>query len=156
MDAERYQGAPAPATAFLTTVSKIGVFALVLRYAARAHLQLPTSAALALTLIAIASMLMGNLLALRQDNAKRMLAYSSISHLGYALVVLLAAGPTALVGGLLPPGLCRGQSGGVGRGHCALGQGAERGDHARFPRPRLAAAGVGGARAVASPWPACR
>jgi len=46
--------------------------------------------------IAIASMFVGNLLALLQDNVKRILAYSSIAHLGYLLVAFLAAGPMAV------------------------------------------------------------
>src|SRR5690606_12404040 len=51
---------------------------------------------LALTVIAIASMLAGNVLALLQDNVKRILAYSSIAHLGYLLVAFLAGGALAV------------------------------------------------------------
>jgi NADH-quinone oxidoreductase subunit N len=50
---------------------------------------------LALTAVAIASMIAGNVLALRQDNVKRILAYSSIAHLGYLLVAFLASGERA-------------------------------------------------------------
>ncbi len=86
-----YEGAPAPATAFIATVSKGGVFALVLRlftpfdHASYALVLLVSS-------VSAASMFAGNLLALLQENVKRILAYSSISHLGYLLVTILAAG----------------------------------------------------------------
>jgi NADH-quinone oxidoreductase subunit N len=49
-----------------------------------------------LAILAVLSMLAGNLLALRQDNLKRILAYSSIAHMGYFLVAFLAAGPLAV------------------------------------------------------------
>jgi NADH-quinone oxidoreductase subunit N len=84
-----YEGAPLPVTAFIATVSKGGMFALLLRW-------FPSVASgaivLVLSLMAIASMLAGNLLALRQNNVKRILAYSSIAHMGYMLVALLAGG----------------------------------------------------------------
>lgn len=83
-----YEGAPAPVTAFVATVSKTGVFAVLLRYYTASA---PLGLFGVLAAIAIASMLAGNLLALRQNNVKRILAYSSISHLGYVLVALLAA-----------------------------------------------------------------
>jgi NADH-quinone oxidoreductase subunit N len=86
-----YQGAPLPVAAFIATVSKGGVFAFLLRWlwmggaASRAML-------LVFGIIAIASMLTGNLLALRQTNVKRLLAYSSIAHMGYFLVAVVAGG----------------------------------------------------------------
>ncbi|HJU06839.1 MAG TPA: NADH-quinone oxidoreductase subunit N, partial [Nitrospiraceae bacterium] len=87
-----YQGAPAPVTAFLATVSKGAVFALLLRLSLHVNvLQHPVMAGL-FSAIAVASMFIGNLLALLQDNVKRILAYSSIAHLGYLLVALLASG----------------------------------------------------------------
>jgi NADH-quinone oxidoreductase subunit N len=90
-----YEGAPAPVTAFIATASKGAVFALVLRYfiAVDVHRHAPLLAIL--TSIAVASMFAGNLLALLQTNVKRILAYSSISHLGYLLVTMLASGPLA-------------------------------------------------------------
>lgn len=91
-----YEGAPAPVAAFVATVSKGAVLALLLRYfIATAAYQLP-SITLALSLIAIASILAGNLLALLQTNIKRILAYSSIAHMGYMLVAFLAAGALAV------------------------------------------------------------
>lgn len=86
-----YQGAPLPVTAFVATVSKGGVFAFLLRWSqpggAMNHPLL-----IILTVIAITSMLAGNLLALRQTNIKRLLAYSSIAHMGYFLVAVIAGG----------------------------------------------------------------
>ena len=91
-----YEGAPAPVTAFIATVSKGAVFALVLRYFSHVDLHAHRSLFVILTITAIASMFAGNLLALLQRNVKRILAYSSISHVGYLLVTLLASGPLAV------------------------------------------------------------
>lgn len=86
-----YQGAPAPTTAFLATVSKGAVFAVLFRLFDHAG-PITEQLALVFTLVAIASMIAGNVLALRQDNVKRILAYSSIAHLGYLLVAFIAGG----------------------------------------------------------------
>jgi len=87
---EVYQGAAAPVTAFVATVSKGGMLALVLRFFGEfKELDLGPIVSM-FALIAIASMLAGNLLALLENNVKRILAYSSIAHLGYVLVALLA------------------------------------------------------------------
>ena len=85
-----YQGAPIPAAAFIATVSKIGVFALVMRYYGSAVGNSAGAMAVVLWSVAIASMFIGNLLALLQDNVKRILAYSSIAHMGYFLVAFLS------------------------------------------------------------------
>jgi len=90
-----YQGAPAPVVAYVATVSKGAVFALLLRFLLPVSGDQGSTLFLALTAVAIASMLAGNLLALRQDNVKRLLAYSSIAHLGYLLVAFLATGERA-------------------------------------------------------------
>lgn len=87
-----YEGAPAPVTAFIATVSKGGMFALLMRYFFRLGLHASGSLFLLFAIIAIASMFAGNLLALLQTNVKRILAYSSIAHLGYLLVAFLAGG----------------------------------------------------------------
>jgi NADH-quinone oxidoreductase subunit N len=87
-----YEGAPAPITGFVAVVSKIAVFAVILRYFALAEGHADASLRAGLAAIAILSMLGGNLLALLQNNVKRLLAYSSIAHLGYLLVAFLAAG----------------------------------------------------------------
>lgn len=88
-----YEGAPAPVTAFVATVSKGAVLALLLRYFVQAGAYPYGALLLAFGVIAGASMLVGNLLALLQDNLKRLLAYSSIAHLGYVLVAFVAGGP---------------------------------------------------------------
>jgi len=87
-----YEGAPLPVTAFIATVSKGGMFALLLRWFHVHDAGLTGTPELVLSIIAIASMLTGNLLALTQTNVKRILAYSSIAHMGYLLVALLAGG----------------------------------------------------------------
>lgn len=89
-----YEGAPAPVTAFLATVSKGAVFAWLLRYFTTGGYGLDPLT-LALAVLAALSMLLGNLLALLQDDVKRILAYSSIAHVGYLLVAFLAAGELA-------------------------------------------------------------
>ena len=88
-----YQGAPAPVTAYIATVSKGAVFALLLRYFSGAEFHAYGSLFVIFTIIAIISMFTGNLLALFQTNIKRLLAYSSIAHLGYLLVAFLSSGP---------------------------------------------------------------
>ena len=87
-----YEAAPAPVTGFVAVVSKIAVFAVILRYFLTAESQDDAALRTGLAAIAILSMLGGNLLALLQNNVKRLLAYSSIAHLGYLLVAFLAAG----------------------------------------------------------------
>jgi NADH-quinone oxidoreductase subunit N len=87
-----YEGAPAPVTAFVATVSKGAVFGLLLRYFSRPDITLNSSLFTVFSVIAVTSMFAGNLLALLQDNVKRILAYSSIAHLGYLLVAFLASG----------------------------------------------------------------
>ena len=90
-----YQGGPAPVTAYIATVSKGAVFALLLRFMLPVSADTSSTLFLALAAIAVASMVAGNVLALRQDNVKRILAYSSIAHLGYLLVAFLATGERA-------------------------------------------------------------
>ena len=83
-----YDGAPAPVTAFVATVSKGGMFALLLRYFVESGSGRFPKLLLVLSIIAIASMFAGNLLGLFANNVKRILAYSSIAHMGYLLVAL--------------------------------------------------------------------
>jgi NADH-quinone oxidoreductase subunit N len=91
-----YEGAPAPVTAFVATISKGAVFAVLLRIFTSIDIHEHPILLLIMSTVAIASMFVGNLLALRQNNVKRILAYSSISHLGYLLVTLLASGAMAI------------------------------------------------------------
>lgn len=90
-----YEGAPAPVTAFVATVSKGAMFALLLRYFNQAGVKNSSALLLVLSIIAVASMFAGNLLALLQKNVKRILAYSSIAHLGYLIVAFEAGGDMA-------------------------------------------------------------
>ncbi|WP_415390238.1 NADH-quinone oxidoreductase subunit N [Porticoccus sp. Uisw_050_02] len=85
-----YQGAPTPVTGFLATVSKGAVFVALARIYMDAELHQYESLILALSVLAAFSMLIGNLLALLQEDIKRLLAYSSIAHFGYLLIVLIA------------------------------------------------------------------
>ncbi|MBI2384301.1 MAG: NADH-quinone oxidoreductase subunit NuoN [Gammaproteobacteria bacterium] len=91
-----YDGAPAPVTAFLSTASKAAVFAVLLRFFAQGGGYAAETLKDVLSALAVASILAGNILALMQNNLKRLLAYSSIAHFGYALVALIASGPLAV------------------------------------------------------------
>jgi NADH-quinone oxidoreductase subunit N len=87
-----YQGAPAPVTGFVATVSKAAIAALLVRLFARVDLLANRPLFWIFASIAAASMVAGNLLALRQNQVKRILAYSSIAHMGYLLVAFMAGG----------------------------------------------------------------
>ena len=93
--ADVYQGAPAPITAFSATASKGGVLAVMLRFFQNIQGLKSEPVVISFFFFAIASMILGNLLALKQNNVKRILAYSSIAHLGYLLVAFLSSGRLA-------------------------------------------------------------
>jgi len=84
-----YQGSPAPVTSFIATISKGAILALSLRFFIAIRGFENDTIFTITALIAILSMFAGNLLALRQSNLKRLLAYSSIAHMGYLLITLL-------------------------------------------------------------------
>lgn len=88
-----YQGAPTSIAAWIATGSKAAVVAVVIRYLSLS-MNGPAFIRI-LEILVIASLVIGNLLALQQTNLKRLLAYSSIAHLGYALVPLCVGGPAA-------------------------------------------------------------
>lgn len=91
-----YQGAPAPVSALIASISKGSMVAVLLRFLyATAGLEIGWLV-WTLSLMAIASMLVGSLLALRQTNIKRLLAYSSIAHLGYILMAIIAKSDLSL------------------------------------------------------------
>jgi NADH-quinone oxidoreductase subunit N len=94
--ADVYEGAPAPVTALIATASKGAVFALLLRYFDAMHVQTRYPFYMILAAVAIATMFVGNYLALLQRDLKRLLAYSSIAHMGYLLVAFLAGGRVAV------------------------------------------------------------
>jgi len=91
-----YEGAPAPVTAFIATVSKVAIFGLLLRLFSHSDVHQSGAIFVVFVIIAVASMLAGNLLALWQTNVKRILAYSSIAHFGYMLVAFVAGGTMAV------------------------------------------------------------
>ena len=87
---DAYQGSPTPITGYLSVGPKIGAFALILRVFAEALGPLQDEWVIVIFVLATLTMTLGNLVALTQDNVKRMLAYSSIAHTGYMLVGLAA------------------------------------------------------------------
>ncbi len=85
-----YEGAPTPATAFLSTGPKAAGFAALVRVLMVAfHPAIPALGTL-IAIFAVVTMIVGNISALVQTNIKRMLAYSSIAHAGYVLVAIAA------------------------------------------------------------------
>jgi NADH-quinone oxidoreductase subunit N len=95
-----YEGAPTPVTAFVSMGPKIAAFAVLLRTMATAFGHQLPQWQLLIVLISIASMLLGSLGAIGQTNIKRLMAYSSIGHMGYAMIGL-AAGTLAGIRGTL-------------------------------------------------------
>jgi len=90
-----YQGAPTPVTAFFSVGPKAAGFAVMLRIFLFGFQQMGIMTEL-FWVLAVLTMTVGNILALRQDNVKRMLAYSSIAHAGYILVALCVGGNDAI------------------------------------------------------------
>jgi NADH-quinone oxidoreductase subunit N len=87
---DAYQGSPTPITGYLSVGPKVGAFALILRLFVEALAPLAEWWLPVIMVLATLTMTLGNLVALTQDNVKRMLAYSSIAHTGYMLVGLAA------------------------------------------------------------------
>jgi NADH-quinone oxidoreductase subunit N len=84
-----YQGAPAPVSAFVATVSKGAVMAVLIRFFFNLKGFNNHYLIVVISGIAILSMFVGNILALRQKNIKRLLGYSSIANMGYLIIILL-------------------------------------------------------------------
>jgi len=91
-----YEGAPSPVVALLSTAPKAGAFALLLRVVYEMFPSLHNLWAPLLWIVAVLSMTVGNLAALRQQNVKRMLAYSSIAHAGYLLAAFAGFGTSGI------------------------------------------------------------
>jgi NADH-quinone oxidoreductase subunit N len=91
-----YEGAPAPVAAFLATASKVAVFAVLVRLFQISPVANSGVMHNVLAVIAVASILVGNLLALVQTNLKRLLGYSSIAHFGYLMIALVASNGMAV------------------------------------------------------------
>ncbi|MEJ2182362.1 MAG: NADH-quinone oxidoreductase subunit N [Nitrospirota bacterium] len=87
-----FEGAPAPVAGYVATISKGAMFALLVRYFSGLSFAETGPLFAVLAVIAVLSMFVGNLLALRQQNVRRILGYSSIAHMGYILVAFLASG----------------------------------------------------------------
>jgi NADH-quinone oxidoreductase subunit N len=87
-----YEGAPSPVVALLSTAPKAAAFALLLRVVYEMFPNLRSVWAPLLWIVAVLSMTVGNLAALRQHNVKRMLAYSAIAHAGYLLAAFAGTG----------------------------------------------------------------
>ncbi|MDQ6950789.1 MAG: NADH-quinone oxidoreductase subunit N [Mariprofundales bacterium] len=95
---DAYEGAPTPVTAFMSVAPKIAAFALFIRFLVEAlpavqHEYIPI-----LTGLALLTMAVGNIAAIAQRNIKRMLAYSTIGHVGFALLGLIAANADGYAG----------------------------------------------------------
>ncbi len=88
-----YEGAPTSVTAFMSAGPKVAGFAVLLRIFLYSLAPLQAHSTAILSGLAVLTMAVGNVMALSQTNIKRMLAYSSIAHAGYALVGLAAGGP---------------------------------------------------------------
>jgi len=93
-----YEGAPTTITAYVSVASKTASFALLLRLFLTVFWPSRVTWEMILAGVAIATLTLGNFAALTQTNVKRLLAYSSISHVGYILLGLVAGNETGLVG----------------------------------------------------------
>jgi NADH-quinone oxidoreductase subunit N len=95
-----YQGAPSPATGFMAAVAKAAGFAGLLRVFFSTFSTLSVDWRPVMWALAVATLLVGSVLAVVQNDVKRMLAYSSISHAGYVLIGLQAANEEGIAGAL--------------------------------------------------------
>jgi len=85
-----YEGAPTPVAGFLSTASKAAGFAVLVRLFFVAFSGFAVSWTMVLAVLAAITMTVGNLLAIQQTNIKRLLAYSSVAHAGYAMIGVIA------------------------------------------------------------------
>ncbi|MBB3318444.1 MULTISPECIES: NADH-quinone oxidoreductase subunit NuoN [Rhizobium] len=96
-----YEGAPTPVTAFLASAPKVAAMAMLTRIVITAFQPVVADWQQVVVFISIASMLLGSFAAIGQKNIKRLMAYSSIGHMGYALVGLAAGNQTGVSGVML-------------------------------------------------------
>jgi len=96
-----YEGAPTPVTAFFATAPKVAAMALIVRVMVGPFGDLLDQWQQIIWFISIASMVLGALAAINQTNIKRLMAYSSIGHVGYALIGLAAGSELGVTGILL-------------------------------------------------------
>jgi NADH-quinone oxidoreductase subunit N len=100
-----YHGAPTAAAAFMAAGAKIAGFAALLRVFALAFPSLAAELTPILAVLAALTMIVGNVLAIAQNNIKRLLAYSSIAHAGYVLMAFVPYGQEDVVGTSIAAGL---------------------------------------------------
>lgn len=98
---DAYEGAPTSITAFMSVGPKVAAFAVALRVFLDALGPVATSWVEIIATLSVVTMALGSIVALVQTNIKRMLAYSSISHAGYALLGFVAGGPEGIASVIL-------------------------------------------------------
>ncbi len=91
-----YEGAPTPVTAFFATAPKLAAMALFARAMVTPFTEIAEEWRPIIAILAVASMLVGAFSAIVQTNIKRLMAYSSIGHMGFALIGLAAGGPNGV------------------------------------------------------------
>jgi NADH-quinone oxidoreductase subunit N len=96
-----YEGAPTPVTAFFAAGPKVAAMAILVRVVSEAFSPIVADWRQIIVFVSIASMLLGSFAAIGQRNIKRLMAYSSIGHMGYALVGLSAGSETGVSGVVL-------------------------------------------------------
>jgi NADH-quinone oxidoreductase subunit N len=96
-----YEGAPTPVTVFFSTAPKVAAMGILVRVMVTPFGTLLSQWQMLIVLVSIASMLLGALAAIGQSNIKRLMAYSSIGHMGYALIGLAAGTPEGIRGVLI-------------------------------------------------------
>jgi NADH-quinone oxidoreductase subunit N len=96
-----YEGAPTPVTAFFASAPKLAAVALLIRVVIDAFAPITSDWQQVVAFIAVASMLLGSFAAIGQRNIKRLMAYSSIGHMGFALVGLSAGSEAGVQGVIL-------------------------------------------------------
>ncbi|HXC27963.1 MAG TPA: NADH-quinone oxidoreductase subunit NuoN [Stellaceae bacterium] len=96
-----YEGAPTPVTAFFAVAPKMAAIALFMRFLIEPFGAILAEWQLIIVFLAVASMILGSVAAIAQSSIKRMMAYSSIGHIGYALIGLASATPAGIRGVLV-------------------------------------------------------
>src|SRR6266480_1463829 len=96
-----YEGAPTPVTAFFSVAPKIAAIALFVRFLVEPFGGLLVEWRQVIVFLSVASMILGAVAAIAQTNIKRLMAYSSIGHVGYALIGLAVASPSGIRGVLV-------------------------------------------------------
>jgi NADH-quinone oxidoreductase subunit N len=96
-----YEGAPTPVTVFFATAPKVAAMSLLLRVMGTSFASLVGAWQLLVIIVSIASMLLGAFAAIGQTNIKRLMAYSSIGHMGYALIGLAVGNANGVRGTLV-------------------------------------------------------